>query len=127
MLSLCSHVCVALKSGTEGCTICQRPKLLCSKIDPSLSLLQGCTSFGHAQSLSCIQLFVSLWTNLLRLVCLWESSGKNTRVVCHFLHHGIFPTQRLDLCLLRLLHKQADSLPLSHLGSPSYGSLPVNN
>ena len=31
---------------------------------------------------------------------------------------GIFPTQGLSLCLLHLLHWQADSLPLSHLGNP---------
>ena len=31
---------------------------------------------------------------------------------------GIFPTQGSNLCLLRLLHRQADSLPLSHWGSP---------
>jgi len=30
---------------------------------------------------------------------------------CHFLLQGIFPTQGLNLCLLRW---QADSLPLSH-------------
>ena len=30
----------------------------------------------------------------------------------------IFPTQGSNLCLLHLLHWQADSLPLSHLGSP---------
>ena len=32
----------------------------------------------------------------------------------------IFPTQELDLHLLGLLHRQADSLPLSHLGSPQH-------
>ena len=32
---------------------------------------------------------------------------------------GIFPTQGSNLCLLYLLHWQADSLLLSHLGSPS--------
>ena len=37
---------------------------------------------------------------------------------CHFLLQGIFPTQGANLCLLRLLHRQADSLPLSHWGSP---------
>ena len=35
---------------------------------------------------------------------------------CHFLLQGIFPTQGLNL---HLLYWQADSLPLSHLGSPS--------
>ena len=37
---------------------------------------------------------------------------------CHFLLQGIFPTQGLNPRLLSLLHWQADSLPLHHLGSP---------
>ena len=41
---------------------------------------------------------------------------KNTGVGCHFLLQGIFPTQRWNPHLFRLLHRQADSLPLSHLG-----------
>ena len=44
-------------------------------------------------------------------------SGKSTGVGCHFLLQGIFPTQGLNPSLLRLLHWQADSLQLSHLGS----------
>ena len=36
---------------------------------------------------------------------------------CHFLFQGIFPTQRLNLCLLHLLHWQADYLPLVPLGT----------
>ena len=47
-----------------------------------------------------------------------DSPGKNTGVGCYFLHQGIFPTQGLNLCLLLW---QADSLPLSHLGSPTLG------
>ena len=46
-----------------------------------------------------------------------DCTGKNTGVGCHFLLQGIFPTQGSNLCLLGLLHWQADSLPLSHLGS----------
>ena len=45
-----------------------------------------------------------------------DSPGKNTEVGCHFFLQRIFPTQGLNLCLL---HWQAGSLPLSHLGSPS--------
>ena len=30
----------------------------------------------------------------------WNFSGKNTRVGCHFLFQGIFPTQGSNLCLL---------------------------
>ena len=48
----------------------------------------------------------------------WDFPGKNTRMSCLFLIKGIFPTQGLNLCLLCLLHWQADSLPLSHLESP---------
>ena len=44
--------------------------------------------------------------------------GKNTGEGCHFLHQGIFPTQGLNLSLLYLLHWQANSLLLGHLGSP---------
>ena len=36
---------------------------------------------------------------------------------------GIFPTQGLNRHLLCLLHWQADSLPLSHLGSPTNHSV----
>ena len=50
-----------------------------------------------------------------RLLCPWDFPGKSTEVGCHFLLQRIFPTQGLNPCLL---HWQADSLPLSHLGNP---------
>ena len=37
-----------------------------------------------------------------------------------FLLQGIFPTQGFSLCFLHLPHWQADSLPLCHLGYPTY-------
>ena len=43
-----------------------------------------------------------------------EFSGKNTGMACHFLLQAIFPIQGLNP---HLLHWQANSLPLSHLGS----------
>ena len=52
-----------------------------------------------------------------RLLCPWEKSSKNTGMNRHFLLQ-IFPTHRSNLRLLRLLHWQADSLPLHHLASP---------
>ena len=55
--------------------------------------------------------------NPARLLCPWNSPGKNTGVGCHFLLQGIFLTQGLDTHLLHLLHWQGDSLPLSHLRS----------
>ena len=71
------------------------------------------------QPLSRVRLFL-IPTRLYptRLLCPWGFPGKDTGVGCHFLLQGIFLTQRLNLCLL---HWQADSLPLSHLGSPSTG------
>ena len=51
-----------------------------------------------------------------RLLCLWDSPGKNTGVGCHTLLQGIFLTQGLNPCLLGLLHWQADSLPLAPPG-----------
>ena len=59
---------------------------------------------------------VTPWTvESTRLLCLWDSPGKNTGVGCHFLLQGIFLTRELNL---RLLYWQADSLLLSHLGNP---------
>ena len=50
-----------------------------------------------------------------RLLCPWDFSGKNTGFGCQFLLQGTFLTQGLNPCLL---HWQAGSLPLGHLGSP---------
>ena len=73
----------------------------------------------HWDSL-CTSSFVShsLWPfglQLTTLLCPWDLSGKNTGIGCHFLLQGIFPAQRLNPCLLHLLHWQTDSLPLCHL------------
>ena len=51
-----------------------------------------------------------------RLLCPWDSSGKNTGVGCHALLQGIFLTQGLNPCLLCLLHQHAGSLPLAPRG-----------
>ena len=50
-----------------------------------------------------------------RLFCPWNFPGKNTGVGCCFLSQGIFLTQGSNL---PLLHWQADSLLLYHLGNP---------
>ena len=50
-----------------------------------------------------------------RLLCPWDSPGKNNRVGCHFLLQGIFLTQGSNP---HLLHWQVDSLPLCHQGNP---------
>ena len=47
-----------------------------------------------------------------RLLCPWDSPGKNAGVGCHFLLQRIFWTKGWNPCLLCLLHWQAVSLPL---------------
>ena len=66
---------------------------------------------------SCLRLFVTPWTVAHPLSVGLPS--KNTGMGCHFLLQGIFPTQGSNVCFLHLLHWRADSLPPSHLGSPS--------
>ena len=62
----------------------------------------------------------------IRLLCPWTFLGKNTGVCCHFLLQGIFPIQGSNPSLLRLLRRQADSLPPCHLESPYVSpSLPI--
>ena len=67
---------------------------------------------------SCLTLLqpCGLWP--ARLLCPWDFPGKNTGLGCYFFIQGIFPTQRSNP---RLLHWQADSLPLSHEGNPFNG------
>ena len=62
-----------------------------------------------------VQLFVTLRT-VARQAPL--SMGFSTRMGCHFLLQGIFPTQELNLHLLCLLHWQVCSLPLGPPGKP---------
>ena len=59
-----------------------------------------------------------------RFLCLWDYPGKNIRVGGHFLLQGIFLTQGLNP---RLLHWQADSSLLSHLGSPAPNPSHIKN
>ena len=49
-----------------------------------------------------------------RLLCSWDSPSKNTGVSCHALLQGIFPTQGSNFAFC----KEANSLTLSHQGSP---------
>ena len=54
-----------------------------------------------------------------RLLCPQGSPGKNNGVGCYALLQENFPTQGLNLCLLRLLGWQAGSLPLVPPGKPN--------
>ena len=56
-----------------------------------------------------------------RLLCPWDSPGKNTGVDCHALLLGTFPMQGSNLRLLCLQHWPTHSLPLVPLESPCTG------
>ena len=68
-----------------------------------------------AQFLSHVQFFMTLWTVVCQASLSTGFSRQNTRVDCHFLHQGIFPTQGWSP---HILNWQADSLPPSHQGNP---------
>ena len=70
-------------------------------------LLQPCSTFCDPHGLQ-----------PTRVLCPWDSPGKNTGVGCRSLLQGIFPTQGWNLCLLYLLHRRWILYPQSHLGSP---------
>ena len=56
---------------------------------------------------------------LTRLLCPWDSPGKNTGVGCHALLQGEFPDTGIELESLGAPALQMDSLPLSHWGTTS--------
>ena len=63
---------------------------------------------------NCIRLFVTPRTMPSRLLCPWDSLGKNTAVGLLCPPPGDLP----DQSLLRFLHWKAGSLPLASPGSP---------
>ena len=60
---------------------------------------------------SCVLLFATRWTVPARLLCLWDSPGKNAGVGCHVLFQVNFLTQGSNPYLLCLPHWQVGSLP----------------
>ena len=83
--------------------------------------LSGFSHWRHVcevSRFSHVGLYATPWTVARLLFCPWDFPHKNTGVGSHALLQGIFSTQVLNPCLLRLLHQQLDSLPLHHLGSP---------
>ena len=60
-----------------------------------------------------VRLFATLWT-----VARQAPPSRDTKVGCHALLLGIFPTQGSNPPLLHLLHWQAGSLPVAPPGKP---------
>ena len=77
----------------------------------------------YAQSLGHVQLFCDPMEEPTRLLCPWDFPGKNTRVGCHFLLQGIFPTQESNLGLLHgrqiLYHLSHQEALFKDLNSPN--------
>ena len=67
------------------------------------------------KSLSRARLFATPWIVCTKLLRPWDFQGKSTRVGCHFLLQGIFPTQGLNP---GLSHCRQTLYHLSHQGSP---------
>ena len=77
-----------------------------------------CSRTLYAQSLGCVQLFLTLWTTVHQTplyMGFGDFPGKNIGMDCHVLLQGIFLTQWSIQHLLNLLHWQVNSLPLSYL------------
>ena len=89
--------------------------LLCSWFKKVFVVLIGICM--HKSLWSCLILWDSMNCSLLYP---WDSPSKNTGVSYHALLQGIFQIQGSNLHLLGFLHWQAESLPLNHLGSPSW-------
>ena len=107
--------CIFQISYTVACS-CDTHAFLCLECLSQFA----CLPTFHSPSvwacvLSAVRLFATPWTVVLRLLYPWDFLSKNTGVGCHFFLLGIFLTQGSNL---HLLHWQANSLPLSHLGSP---------
>ena len=68
---------------------------------------------------SCLTLGDPMDFSPARILCPWDSPGKTTGLGCHALLQGIFPTQRLNPCLLSLLHWQTGSSALAAPGKPN--------
>ena len=102
-------ICISLINNVEDLS---QPSLLFYLIHSFLcmcarSVAQSCLTPCHAMG-----------HNPLGLPCT-GFPGRNTEVAGCFLLQQFFLIQGSSPCLLCLLHWQADSLPLRHLGSPS--------
>ena len=73
-----------------------------------------------AQMLSTVRLFATLWTVAHQAPLSMGFSRQEYWSGLPYSPPGIYPTQGLNL---HLLHWQADSLPLSHLGRPQSDSI----
>ena len=85
----------------------------CVRLPGSLPARRKEVKVTEWEPLSCVRLFVTPRTvQPARLLCAWDSPGRNTRVGCHSLLQRVFPTRGLNP---GLLHFRQILYPLSHL------------
>ena len=111
MLECCIMLEILSKSGLKQCV---------AERSGELMILAPCAG------LSRLVVSDSLWPQRLqpaRLLCPWDFPGKNTRLACHALLQGIFPTQGLSQSHLhlphcrRILHTSEPPDPLRQISS----------
>ena len=120
------------KAATAFCFPLSRVRSSCSTASPAcggVCVLDVLYIHTHTHTYVCVCGAQSCPTLLrphelqpARFLCPWDFPGKNTRVGCHFLLQEI-PSQGSNP---GLLHWQADSLSLSHLGSPIHTYIYIN-
>ena len=103
MISLSDSSLLVYRDATDFCLFCilKQPNSLMSRLQFSCSVVSDSLQPHGPQH--------------ARLPWPWNYPGKNTRVGCHFLLQGIFPTQGLNPGLLHCRHIL---YLLSHQGNP---------
>ena len=101
-----------------------------NRVDITIASLTSCwwLGIGHAQSIVSVCSVTQSSPALsqrhglqpARLLCPWDSPGKNAGLGYRALLQGIFPIRGSNPCLRHLLHWQAGSLPLAPPGKPLY-------
>ena len=117
-LGLCPRCAPGLPGPIPAFSLQRGPHFLLrgASCDPRLRVRALLHSPSALHACQVAQLCATLWPTALRLLCPWDSPGKNTGVGCHFLLQGVFPTQGSNPPLLRLPHWRAGSLPLASPG-----------
>ena len=96
-------------AASGSCGLCLTPPW---PLPPS-SPVHMCCCFGR------VQFFATHGLQPTRLLCPWDSPGRNTGVGCHVLLQGSSqPGDQTCICLC-LLHCRSILYPLSHRGSPA--------
>ena len=123
-----SASCSMGTSEPKGPALCPPPMFLSTRhgsraltSSPAQTCLSAAESLRHNLPPPCmcvfrrfshVRLFGTPRLQPTRLLCSWDSPGKNTRVGRHALFQGLFPTQGLNPPLLPLLPWQEGPSPL---------------